>query len=198
MKRFFVAAVALAALLVAGCLLPQRFQAGLTISSDGAYAFTYEGTALYLVTREERNNGQLSDEDEKKGVAELVEMLEGEDDVVSVVYEGNDIYKLSLAVDGNVRDDAMTILGERNVFSFSKDNKEKTCTFAFLEKGPDEEPDEEAVELFKSMQGTITVTTALPVEKAEGNPAVSDDGKTYTWTVSGIEGDMPKLVMRFE
>ncbi len=96
MNRPLIAACLTASALLSGCLIPEKFAARADFGADGAYTFTYKGTAVHgLAAMQLAKTGKLS-EKEEQGMAREVGALRKKPGVLDAQYKGNGRYQVSL------------------------------------------------------------------------------------------------------
>jgi hypothetical protein len=188
-KIRFLACIALSFSL-AGCLIPEKFDASVTVNPDGSYRYAYDGTAVVpLAAAEIRQTGALSagDENGLKQDAEKVNTsrIEG---LRKFAYLGRGQYDISI--------DRQLQIGQRaepmDVVSVTR-GKDGIITIAPVALQP---KDREGLrELGITVHGTVAVT--LPknaqvvyqnADSAPGSLAWMGLGsKAYTWNIGNLD-----------
>lgn len=94
-----VAASLLAAAVLAGCLVPEKFKASITVKPDGSYAYKYDGTAVHFMAAAAlKKQGSLTEKDET-GLARDAEKAAQSPGVKKLKYAGKGRYELVIDQD---------------------------------------------------------------------------------------------------
>jgi hypothetical protein len=96
MSRRLLVAFAAVSMLLAGCLIPERFNAKAEFHPDGSYSFTYAGTVVHAMgAMQLAKTGKLTAKDDASLEREVA-ALKRNPDVRRANYKGNGRYELSL------------------------------------------------------------------------------------------------------
>ncbi|QJQ03090.1 hypothetical protein C798_23525 [Herbaspirillum rubrisubalbicans Os34] len=88
--------MAVSAVLLTGCLIPESFKAKADFASNGDYTFSYDGTAVHaMAAAEEKKTGSLRAQDEEGLKSEATKMKK-DPMVQSAEYLGHGRYQLKL------------------------------------------------------------------------------------------------------
>ncbi|MBV8659380.1 MAG: hypothetical protein JO142_16280 [Burkholderiales bacterium] len=83
--------------LLAGCLIPEKFDSSVNVASDGSYTFDYKGTAAHpMAAAALKQTGHLSPQDEASLKHEADSLPQKVADVRSASYLGNARYQLDI------------------------------------------------------------------------------------------------------
>jgi hypothetical protein len=86
----------LAALAIAGCLVPEKFTAKIDFKSDGNYQYSFSGTAIHVLAKMQIESGKaLTPKDSDKLKADA-EMMAKQPDFKRVSYKGDARYEIEL------------------------------------------------------------------------------------------------------
>ena len=98
MNRRQLAACLAVCLLLAGCLVPGKFEAKADFQADGAYTYTYVGTAVHAMAAMQiaQSGSKMGAQDEKMFQQEAL-VLRKKPDVRDVHYKGDGRHQLSFA-----------------------------------------------------------------------------------------------------
>lgn len=96
MSKKLFSAMAVSAVLLTGCLIPESFKAKADFASNGDYTFSYDGTAVHaMAAAEEKKTGSLRAQDEEGLKSEATKMKK-DPMVQSAEYLGHGRYQLKL------------------------------------------------------------------------------------------------------
>jgi hypothetical protein len=85
-----------AALAIAGCLVPEKFTAKIDFKSDGNYQYSFSGTAIHVLAKMQIESGKaLTSKDSDKLKADA-EMMAKQPDFKRVSYKGDARYEIEL------------------------------------------------------------------------------------------------------
>ena len=190
MKKFSVFLLMIATsivLLIAGCWIPENFEAKVTINKDGSYMFTYDGTLTYALALASAKEGSLTQKDEaefKKGENELRK----EPGFKKVKYLGKGRYKVLVKKSGNTGERFDFISREMNFFSIIPQNNGliKITAIRFSKKDINE---------LKSIGAKINGTLTVSVEKgvkvikhnAQSEPKLFGLLGGYKWELKSVD-----------
>ncbi|WP_240456875.1 hypothetical protein [Acidovorax sp. 1608163] len=92
----FRSSIAACALMLTGCLVPEKFAASVDVQSDGGYTFRYSGTAVHaLAAAEIKKAGRLTEKDQA-GLKAEAEKLSGHPGFRKATYKGDGRYELEI------------------------------------------------------------------------------------------------------
>lgn len=184
-------AVAVASTIVlAGCLVPEKFTATVTVKPDASYRYQYQGTAVHILAAMQiQKQGHLTPKDEAQLKADADKSAKT-DGIKKLAYQGAGRYEVS--VDRDVAP------GQRspvlNIVSLSK-NRDDTYTLTASELKPKDR--DGLLGLGIKVDGTVEV--ALPSnakvlsQNASRTPGLFS--KTYMWKVNGYDAK-PSLTFK--
>jgi len=195
------------ALVLAGCLVPDRYIARVKIERDGAYKVMAEGTAVDVETTRalralaaEERGGQLKPDDAKKRREEIegrlreeVAKLKGDKRVQELAAIGGG--RVRFSVGGTWRIDRSVLvfseLAEPVAYSIGQDG-----TIRLRVK--DAVPGREAKALGIKTDGNLAVVLAEGIEVLEHNARTAPTSPygAYRWVVTGPDDPQPYLKIR--
>lgn len=94
--------LAYAALLLAlaGCFVPEKFSSRVTFLTDGAFRFTYKGTAVFAMAVESLAKKGKLDEKDDEDLRKLIPELKKDPCAKDVSYVGNGRFRLEIECEG--------------------------------------------------------------------------------------------------
>lgn len=183
MRKSTVAFIA-AAMLLAGCLVPEKFAAKASFQSDGSYTFSYIGTAIHgLAAMQIAQTGKLSAKDDASLDREVAKMKRNAD-VKSVSYKGNGRYDLALEAKRK-KGQPLDLLGIVSVRT-GKDGIVTISSAEINEKGK-----KDLSQLGIKVDGTLEVTVPKNAEilshNATNTPTFFGLIGTYSWKIGSVD-----------
>lgn len=183
-----------ATVLLAGCLIPEKFTARADFQADGSYAFTYVGTAVHAMAAAQiAQSGALTDKDEK-GLAQEVEKLRKTPDVREVAYKGKGRYQLSLESKRKKGEP----LNALDIFKV-KTGKDGVITVTSAEMTAKGKKDLDQLGI--KMDGTFELNLPKSAEvishNATSTPKLFGMVGTYAWKINGAE-QRPMMTFRLK
>ena len=180
MSRRLLAAGACAALLLTGCLVPERFTAKASFAADGSYEYSYAGTAVHTMTA-----GQLA----KGNALAPQEKADTERDTAKPK-------RYDLSVEGKrQRGQTLDLAGVLRV---------QTGPDGVLTLQVGKLDDKEKAGMAKrgiKLDGTLSVTVPISAEvishNATSTPSFFGLLGTYSWKIGSLE-QYPEMKIRFK
>ncbi len=174
--------VVAAAVALTGCLVPEKFNASVTVRPDGAYTYKYQGTAVHMLAAMEiKKSGSLSAkaESQLKADAEKAARAPG---VKKLTYQGSGRYEVSLDRDLKA--------GQRSeILGIASLTKSKDGVYTLSASQLKEKERAELMGLGIKVDGTVEV--ALPsnakVLTQNASSTLGLFSKTYSWKVNGYD-----------
>lgn len=180
MKKVFLG-LAATTLFMLGCLVPEKFDAKVTVNPDASYTFKYAGTVAHALARMTvKESGALSEKDEKDFTDEADKMRE-EPGMISVSHLGGGRYKLAYEISRKAGE-GMEFLEAFNVYT----EGDGVMTIAAIELTSKNK--RELQELGIAVQGVLTVDLPSGAEvlshNADSTPILGFG--SYSWKIGGI------------
>lgn len=184
MRRRLLVAFAAVSMLLAGCLIPERFNAKAEFQPDGSYSFTYAGTAVHaMAAMQIAKTGKLTTKDDESLEREVA-ALKRNPDVRRASYKGNGRYELVLE-SKRQSGQALDVL---NIFTV-RTGKDGVITIASGEL--DEKGKKQLAQLGIKLDGTLDITVPKSAEvlshNATSTPSLFGLVGTYSWKIGSIE-----------
>lgn len=191
MIRKSMVVLAATAVILTGCLVPEKFAAKANFQPDGSYSFSYVGTAVHgMAAMQIAKAGKLNPKDEAALEHEVVGMKRNPD-VQSVSYKGNGRYELTLDAKRK-KGQALELLNIVNVRT-GKDGVITISSAEINEKGK-----KDLAQLGIKVDGTLEVTIPKNAEvishNASGTPSFFGLVGTYSWKIGSVE---QRPIMKF-
>ena len=189
LSRFFVIACAG---VLSGCLVPEKFTAKVDVKSDGAYSFSYSGTAVNaLVSAQLVQGGKLSDKDRQALDAEA-ERMRSSKEIRKAVHKGNGRYELEIEQEKA----AGKPLSVMDSFWIRTD-KAGVMTISSIEIK--EKDKREFSRLGLTINGTLEVRVPKDVEVISHNATSTPTWGfgAYTWKIGRID-ERPMMKLKFK
>ncbi|NHZ97493.1 hypothetical protein [Massilia sp. CCM 8734] len=185
---------ACAALLLTGCLVPERFTARTAFQSDGSYEYSYAGTAVHTLAAGQTANGDKLSPKAEAGMHDQAAKLERNGEIRQVAYNGNARYDLS--VEGKrQRGQALDLLGMLRVHTGPDgvltlqagklDDKEKASMAAL------------GIKLEGKLLVTVPISAEVLSHNATSTPSFFGLIGTYSWKIGSLE-QRPEMTIRFK
>ncbi|NHZ92327.1 hypothetical protein F2P45_25455 [Massilia sp. CCM 8733] len=188
-----LAASACAALLLTGCLVPERFTARTAFQSDGSYQYSYAGTAVHtLASRHMARGDKLGPKE--AGMHDAAAKPKRNGEIRQAADNGKARYDLS--VEGRrQRGQALDLLGVLRVHT----GPDEVLT---LQAGKlDDEEKASMAALGIKLDGTLSVTVPISAEvishNATSTPSFFGLLGTYSWKIDSLE-QRPEMRIRFK
>ncbi|HEX8612539.1 MAG TPA: hypothetical protein VF800_14735 [Telluria sp.] len=194
MSRRLLSAGACAALLLTGCLVPERFTARAAFQSDGSYEYSYAGTAVHTLAAGHMARGDKPSPKDEAGLRDEAASLERGGEIRQATYNGNARYDVS--VDGKrQRGQALDLLGMLRVHT----GPDGVLT---LQAGKlDDKEKASMATLGIKLDGTLSVTVPISAEvishNATSTPSFFGLIGTYSWKIGSLE-QRPEMRIRFK
>jgi len=189
-----VVAFVAGAVLLTGCLIPEKFAAKANFQDDGSYSFSYVGTAVYgLAAMQIAKTGKLSSKDEAALDREVTNMRRNPD-VRSVNYKGNGQYELALEAKRN-KGQSLDLLSIAHV----RTDKDGIITISSTEIN--EKSKKDLSQLGIKVDGTLEITIPKNAEvishNATGTPTFFGLVGTYSWKIGRVD-QRPMMKIRIK
>ena len=187
--------LALSAILLSSCFIPDNYEAEVWVHQDGSYEFFYNGELVYAPAVEKVLNGEFGDKD-------LDEMLKISDDLS----KSEGFMEAEYLKGGRIRVDVIMPMLEGEDYSFMSEDL-AIFTFKHNEKGhlvikglDLENEDLSTLRSFNiDMNGSLTVIADKGVKVASNNATkkVKDKkkGTSYIWKLD-INSEQPVMVVK--
>jgi hypothetical protein len=194
MSSRLLAAGACAALLLTGCLVPERFAARTAFQSDGSYEYSYAGTAVHTLAAGQMAGGKQLGAIKEAGMREAAVKLERGDEVRQATYNGNARYDVS--VEGKrQRGQALDLLGMLRV----QTGPDGVLT---LQAGKLDDKDKASMAtLGIKLEGKLSVTVPISADvishNATSTPSFFGLIGTYSWKIDSL-AQRPEMKIRFK
>lgn len=182
------------AVLVSGCLVPEKFAAKANFQPDGSYAVSYAGSVVHgMAALALAKTGKLAAKDEAALEHEVATMARNPD-VRAVHYKGNGRYDLTLDAKRQ-KGQALDLLGIMNV----RTSKDGVVTISSPEINAKSRQD--LSQLGIKVDGTLEVTIPKDAQvisqNATGTPGFFGLNRSYSWKIGSVE-QRPMLSFRFK
>lgn len=183
-KLFKYLSLGLCITLLAGCFIPEKFDASMQFNSDSSFNYTYDGTvvnALGLV--EKRKNGSLS-EKSKAEFPKIIAQMKKDPATKSVSQVDDVTYKISL----EKKNQASNLFSLMDFIKVRKDQSGVITVFTpkFSDKNL-----KELKELGVTVDGTLKITLPKNAEVIESNaqssPSLGGMVGSYTWKFKKVD-----------
>ena len=191
-----LAAMAMA-VTIAGCFLPQEFDAEIVIDRKGAYGVAFEGELVSLPLQYAFLQGELNDRDERdRRIRDTFSDLENSG-LSDIKHLGRARYSARYERQGH--------LGlERTLYFIRRNAKILTIEYNYeveeiTVRGATLRTDQKKLlaEMGLSMKGQLRVRTDAKVIQQNADRVVQDGlSQTYIWFIENIYGPAPKLVIK--
>ncbi|MDQ1814743.1 hypothetical protein RBA41_15640 [Massilia sp. CCM 9210] len=194
MSRRLLPACACAAVLLTGCLVPERFTAKTAFQADGSYEYSYAGTAVHTMAAGQLAKGSKLDAKDEESLENAAAKMKRDRDIRQADYKGNARYDLS--VEGKrQRGQALDLLGVLRVAT----DKDGVVTLAAGKL--DEKEKASMAKLGIKPDGTLSVTVPISAQvlshNATSTPSFFGLIGTYSWKIGSVE-QRPEMKIRFK
>lgn len=195
MNRRMLALPVAAALLIAGCLVPEQFKASVTVKETGAYIFKYTGTALHaMAAAQQKQAGPLSAADEKE-LQQEADKLAKEPEIKKVVYKGQGRYELNIE-SAKKAGEPLKML---DVFVVNTD-KSGVMTITTVDLKPQDKEQLKSIGI--KIDGTFEVSLPSNAEVLSHNATSTPTlggllGSTYGWKIGSVD-ERPVMKIRLK
>jgi hypothetical protein len=188
MMRFArLATMTVAALSLAACLLPEKFEASVRFQPDGGYKYKYDGTAVHFLAAaaiKEKGSLPAKDEDGLKREAEKASKAPG---VQKMTYAGNGRYDVRIEEEVKPGRQVSTL----KIFNITRD---KDGTFALAVPPMKDKDRDQLRSLGIKVDGKADVflpgNAKVLEHNASGTPGLLS--KSYSWKIGTVD-DRPMI-----
>jgi len=181
-RTMLMAIAAVVMLSLSSCILPEDFEANITLKRDGSYTFRYDGNLVHVLALSAIMEGKLSKEDEASLKAQGKE-LRGSPGFKKAKYIGNARYKVSVEQSGKAGEDYYFTSKEMSIFSI-KGRDDGMLEIKALKLN------EKDMEILKALDfdivGSLSVSVAKGLKVIEHN-AGSVSSRVYRWKIKNPE-----------
>ncbi len=170
--------------LLAGCLIPEKFVASVTMKADGAYTYKYDGTATFLpAAMQIKGQGPLSEKDEQ-GLKQEANKMAKVPGIQKASYFGAGRYDLAIERDLRVGESAPVL----KVISVTRD-KEGVYTIApaVLQEKDKAGLRDLGIRVDGKFEVRLPSNAQVISHNASGTPGLFS--KAYVWNVGSIDAN---------
>ena len=179
-------------LLLAGCLVPQKFTTHIRFEVNGGYSYQFAGTAINaLAVKQQQQSGRLTESEQRDLANEPAKLLKNPD-VKKAEHLGEGRYALESA--GSRK--AGQPLRLFDFFMVTTDKKTGVTTIAAAEIKDSDKA--QLKQLGMSVKGTLDVKLPANAEVISHNATASPtaDVGSYVWQIDGVN-ERPVMQIRF-
>lgn len=181
------AAVASVCALMAGCLVPEKFTASLSVAPDGSSEYRYEGTAVHVLAAAAlQKQGSLSAKDEAGLKEEAVKSAKAPG-VKDMRYLGSGRYQL--VIDEALRKGQQSTALKLFTMTQSKDGT-YTITGPIMKAQDVAQLQSLAIKVDGKAEVTLPSNAKVLSQNASGTPGIFS--KAYVWKI-GSPADKPQI-----
>ncbi len=174
--------VLLAAVFLGGCLVPEKFNASITVKPDGGYTYRYDGTAVhYMAAAAIRKQGSLSSKDDA-GLAREAEKAAGNPGVKKIRYTGNGRYDLTIDQDLKAGQQPQTL----KIFTFTQD-REGIYTIGAAALKPKERDELRSLDIRTNGRFEVVLPANAKVLSQNASSVPGLLSKSYGWKIGSAE-----------
>ena len=184
-------------ILLTGCLIPEKFDATISIAKDGSYKFRYDGTLAYALALEAVNKNTLAAKDEE-GLKKLTEEFKKDKQFTKVEYLGKARYQVVVEKEGKPNEP---------YYFLSKDSKlisiipQKDGTIAISAVKLDSKSIATLKAIGSKIEGTLSVTLGNGVkvisQNATTEPSLFGLMGAYKWQIKSSDV-LPSMVVKIK
>lgn len=193
----FFAILSMPLILLTGCLIPEKFDATISIAKDGSYKFRYDGTLAYALALEAVNKNALAAKDEE-GLKKLTEEFTKDKQFTKVEYLGKARYQVVVEKEGKPNEP---------YYFLSKDSKlisiipQKDGTIAISAVKLDAKSIATLKAIGSKIEGTLSVTLGNGVkvisQNATTEPSLFGLMGAYKWQIKSPDV-LPSMVVKIK
>ncbi len=193
----FFAILSMSLILLTGCLIPEKFDATISIAKDGSYKFRYDGTLAYALALEAVNKNTLAAKDEE-GLKKLTEEFKKDKQFTKVEYLGKARYQVVVEKEGKPNEP---------YYFLSKDSKlisiipQKDGTIAISAVKLDSKSIATLKAIGSKIEGTLSVTLGNGVkvisQNATTEPSFFGLMGAYKWQIKSSDV-LPSMVVKIK
>ena len=192
-KLLLACSLIASAVLLSGCLVPERFTARVDIQPDASYSYRFDGSAMdAMALLKLQQQGMLTDKDNQSLTAQA-HKLSQEADVKKSVYMGKARYQLE--IEGSRKAGEPLKLLDMFTVQTSQDGVITVSARPLKRK---EKADLAQMGIF--VNGSLRVTLPMGAEVLSQNahiaPSATAEASTYIWKLGDV-GLLPEIKLRF-
>lgn len=181
-------------LLLAGCLVPERFTAKINVQPDASYSFHYSGTVVnVLAAAQIKKAGALTDK-EQKSLKMEAEKFTKNPEVRQAEYKGDGRY--TLEIDSKKKPGEPLRMLE--IFNVSTD---KSGVMTFASADINDKTKRELGQIGVTINGTLEISLPKNAEvishNATSTPTFFGMFGTYSWKIGSVD-QRPMMKIRFK
>lgn len=190
-------AVVIAAVVLAGCYLPTRFEADIVLAGNGEFSMAYSGGLVNVPLMMGLRDGSITPDQEAERVGAVRADLSRDSAFEAIDYLGSGTFQVRYTTRGSflnqrslnfVRNDSRILS-----LKFLADEQSITVTGGTVPVSGREQ----LAAAGYDMQGVLRVATELPVDDHNADEVLeTEPRRTYVWRIAGLNGPTPKLVIR--
>lgn len=192
LRRFRIVA---AVLFIAGCYLPNDFQADLRITPAGDYNFQFQGKLTYLPLLEKIEKSELSQQETTRQVKAVTEDLARDRGFEQISYVDRATFLVRYKRVGNILTEKSFTFVRLNSRLLSLARRPDGTVEIFGDK-PNTEDAQRIAESGIVMRGTLRIQTEAEVLSQNASEVVPADPPVYIWTIEGVEQVSPLLILK--
>ncbi len=180
--------------LLAGCYVPERFNAKLVMKPDASYNFTYKGTIVNALAAASLTEGALSASEEKELRDEVANMKK-DPGVRQAAYVGKGRYELTLDMDKKAGEG----LSVFDMFRVQTDRKTKVVTISSpqLRAKDKAELKEMGITIKGKLEVSLPKNATVLSHNADATPKLGGLYGSYAWTIGGVD-KQPMMKVQFK
>jgi len=183
------------AALLAGCWIPEQFEAKVVVEKNGAYKFTYDGILTFALALAAAQKGELSAKDEAAFKQEAAK-IQKEPGFKKVEYLGKGRYKVTVEKIGKAGEPYYFLSKEQKIFAVLP-QKDGTVSISAIR--PDKKAIQELSSIGAKINGTLTVSVANGVKvlkhNAQSQPSMFGLFGGYKWQIKSPD-ENPFIVVQ--
>jgi hypothetical protein len=189
-----------AAILLAGCYLPARFDAEIEFARNGFYKMTFEGYIVEVTLYNDIKQKKLTPEMTQTKIERVITDFKRDSGTKEISYFGQGAFKVKWIKSGDILRSRMVTFFRRNEnmaqISFSKIQKLVTIRTKYVKRSDANQLNSMGL----GMEGDLRVKTDARVLEHNAQKVTEDKKagiKIYSWKIKNIFQKAPKMLVAF-
>lgn len=197
LKKYGILSLAGLALLLAACMVPEKFTAKYEIKPNGDYVFVYDGTLVDALTRMEKAESAQKGESgiDPKEIKAMLDKFKADPRLIEFEERGNDTYQTRMEEQGNIKEAGKSYFLSKDLkywmLSCNSENNTVSLTVSPLKR-------KDLDELGLKLEGEFEISTDCKILSSTVELSESLLGNTYSFKINNDSAQGATIIMQLE